>query len=103
MLERADLLEYSTEFNKEKIKNNEISFSNLNESVSNNTDGEKGNINIRDYENIVMKIDNILITEEKTLKILKDNLIYLECKVPLFKVERKNEPDVHNIFYDTFK
>ena len=36
-----------------------------------------------------MKIDNITITEEKTYKQLKENLIYLECKVPLFKVDKK--------------
>jgi len=103
MLERAELLEYSTEINPEKAKKNEISFSNLNESLSYHTDVNKGNINIKDYENIVMKIDNILITEEKSLKFLKENLIYLECKVPLFKAERKNTLDVNNVFYDTFK
>jgi len=103
MLERAELLEYSTELQNDKIKKNEISFSNLNESISNQADTDKGNINIREYENIVMKIDNIIITEDKALKILKENLIYLECKVPLFKAERKNSPEVNNIFYDTFK
>lgn len=103
MLERAELLEYSTEMNPEKDKKNEISFSNLNDSLSNHADANKGNINIKDYENIVLKIDNILVTEEKSLKMLKENLIYLECKVPLFKAERKNTPNVNNIFYDTFK
>ncbi len=103
MLERAELLEYSTELNNDKNKKNDISFSNLNESISNNTEADKGNINIRDYENIVLKIDNIVITEEKSFKLLKENLIYLECKVPLFKAERKNAPDIDNIFYDTFK
>lgn len=103
MLERAELLEYSTELHNEKAKKNEISFSNLNDSLSNHADAEKGNINIKDYENIVMKIDNITITDEKSIKTLKENLIYLECKVPLFKAERKNAPDVNNIFYDTFK
>jgi hypothetical protein len=103
LLERAELMEYSTEFNNEKGKKNEISFSNLNESLSNHADAEKGNINIKDYENIVMKIDNVAITEEKSLKNLKENLIYLECKVPLFKAETKNALDINNIFYDTFK
>ena len=101
MLDQVDLLEYSTELNPEK-KNNELSFSHLNESNSNDTENNKGNINIRDYENIVLKIDNISISEEKTLKLLKDNLLYLECKVPLFKVDNKKD-SLTNIFYDTFK
>lgn len=102
MLDRAHLMEYSTEFNNNQNKENN-SFSNLNDSVSNTTEKETGDINIREYENIVLKIDNISIIEEKTLKILKENLIYIECKVPLFKSEQKNDEESQNIFYDTFK
>lgn len=111
-----------------KNKDLDSTFSNLQNSFTNSNFSEKENkINIKAYENIVMKIDNVTITEEKTLKQLKENLIYLECKVPLFKVDKKtnnnpeqeknkknkNEQDQNeqqekekekeNIFYDTFK
>jgi hypothetical protein len=96
-LEKADLLEYSTELNLNYDKkkgaydndNDDSSFSNLQNSINISNSDKENKINIKDYENIVMKIDNITITEEKTYKQLKENLIYLECKVPLFKVEKK--------------
>ena len=125
-MEKADLLEYSTELNYNYAKKGaeDSSILNLENSINISNSDRENKINIKDYENIVMKIDNITITEEKTFKQLKENLIYLECKVPLFKVDRKikksNEenknqkqnqnkeeeqmiPEKENIFYDTFK
>ena len=66
-------------------------------SISQENDFQELNIDIREYDNFILKIDNFVISEQKILNQLRDNLLYLECKVPLFK----NESD--GVYYDTFK
>ena len=57
-----------------------------------------------------MTIEDLFIIDERILKSLKHNPIYLECRVPLLKNESIAQPQnemlnnqQYNLFYDTFK
>jgi hypothetical protein len=57
---------------------------------------------------LFLKIEDVIVTDDKILSKLKDNLLYLECKVPLFKTDSNNTNKEANnnengVFYDTFK
>lgn len=89
-LDKIELLEYSREMemNTKEDKDREIS-------QSNDTEQSERNFNIKDYDNFIFKIETLKISDEKTFKVLKDDLLYLECKVPLYANE--------GIYHDTFK
>jgi hypothetical protein len=90
-IDKLAVLEYESECC-QKREVNEISISQENEP-------HEFNIDIREYDNFILKIDNLVISDQKMLSQLRDNLLYLECKVPLFK--RKDE--TNGVYYDTFK
>lgn len=105
-LEKIELLEYSGEFNfkydnKHNKDNNDISMSR--DSNLKNMD----DIDIKDYDNFVFKIEDLVLFDEKIITSLKNNLLYLECRVPLFKNTGKEQINIvdnqEGIFYDTFK
>ena len=101
-LDRIELLEYSQEFKftKDKLKEKDsISISNDSNFFSNN----HNEMNIKDYDNFILKIEDLSILDEKVLNQLKQNLIYIECRVPLFKSDDMNNDINTPLFYDTFK
>ena len=120
-LDNIDLLEYS--------QNLKSSITDLDEKSIVVEDKKQNNENkqmdIRNIDNFLFKIEELTIKNPKIFSQLKDNIIYLECKVPLFKMEQKirdrdkdkdrdnkvqdstnkNQLNVNDglILYDTFK
>ena len=107
-LDKIELLEYSgADFNsddKQVIKKDSISESDQ-MSFLNDI-----NINIKEYDNFILKIEDLKIQDTNILSGLNQNLIYVECRVPLFSVEGCQDVDqgrnlnpLNNLYYDTFK
>lgn len=98
-LDRVELLQYSMSSNlgqndKERERH-EISQSE--ESIYEGGN-RNGTLNFRDFDNFILKIEDLIILDDKTLtNISKNGLVYIECRVPLFRGQ-----DVQ-MFYDTFK
>jgi hypothetical protein len=94
-LDRIELLEYSQELSNHKQNEMKDSISISNESNFNNIGSNT--VNIKDYDNFILKIEDLSILDQKVFADTKQNLTYIECKVPLFKA------DEMSLFYDTFK
>jgi hypothetical protein len=100
-IDRLDVLEYDTDLFQNDVKNR----SDISISQDNYERGEDFNIDMKDYDNFIIKIEDLVITDDKVLGKLRDSLLCIEFKVPLYKSESKlNEPgNQAGIFYDTFK
>jgi len=101
-LDQIELLEYSRADiipNEKPNRKDSISDS---EQIS---DIQELNMNIRDYDNFILKIEDLKIISTNILsKINSQNLIYIECKVPLFKIDEQGDKNTETkMFYDTFK
>ncbi len=90
-IDKIAVLEYESKCCPKK-EDNEIS-------ITQDNEPHEYNIDIREYDNLILKIDNLIISEQKILSQLRDYLLYLECKVPLFKTKE----DSNGVYYDTFK
>jgi hypothetical protein len=97
-LDKLDVLEYDTEM---AVHNND-NRGNYNISISQDTiEKADFNIDMKDYDNFILKIEDLIVTDDKVLSKLKDN-------VPLFKADSNNTNKEANnnengVFYDTFK
>lgn len=89
-IDRINLLEYSLLGNEEKkkVEKNEIS----DYEVSDHYEGRNSVFNIKDFNNFIFKIEDLVLQNDK----YKKDLLYIECKVPLF-------PSNGKLIYDTFK
>jgi len=107
-LDKIGLLEYSgADFNsddKQAFKKDSISESDQ-MSFLNDI-----NINIKEFDNFILKIEDLKIQDSNILSSLNQNLVYVECRVPLFHVEKCQDVDqgrnlnpIDNLYYDTFK
>ena len=88
--------------------------------------GQDTMVELRNIDNFILKIEELNIKNPKVLSQLKENIIYIECKVPLFKMDQvvneqkdkkakeaknkdKNQVNTNQvqndgmILYDTFK
>jgi hypothetical protein len=100
-LDKLDVLEYDTEMG---VNNNDHRGDYNKDTI----EKEDFNIDMKDYDNFILKIEDLIVTDDKMLSKLKDNLLYLECKVPLFKADKnKTNKEANNnengVFDDTFK
>jgi hypothetical protein len=87
-IDRINLLEYSLMENvNKKVEKNEIS--DFEESIHYNNP-----MCIKDFSNLIFKIEDFVLQNDKILN--KKDLLYIECKVPLFLANGK-------LIYDTFK
>jgi hypothetical protein len=104
-LDKLDVLEYETEFMHqygEHNNKNDVNISASQETI----EREDFNIDMKDYDNFILKIEDLIITDDKTLGLFKNVPLYLECRVPLFKINSGTiEPgcNPNSIYYDTFK
>jgi hypothetical protein len=96
-LDRLDVLEYDTEIVPTVKPVDNISAS------EDTIEREDFNIDMKDYDNFILKIEDLIITDEKTLNLFKNNLLYLEFKVPLFKLDTHDPSNPSGVYYDTFK
>ena len=97
-IDKIDILEYDYEFLKKEEQ--------IEKSISQDEESDVHNIDMKDYDNFIFKIEDLIISDHKTLNLFKDNLLYLECRVPLFKIDNNtnnNEKNLNGVFYDTFK
>jgi hypothetical protein len=95
-LDKIGLLEYSQEFD----KNYNNQYHQHNDSISESIESgliNNGVVDIKDYDNFILKIEDLSFTDEKILNKIKSDVLYIECKVPLFKKDRAE------LFYDVFK
>ncbi len=101
-LDRINLLEYSHESKltvkeTETITDEESSLDKIND------------FDLKNYDNFILKIEDLVMIDETILKNRKDNPLYLECRVPLLKNESHNAHNEilsnpnNNLFFDTFK
>jgi hypothetical protein len=91
-LDKLNVLEYDIETIEER-----------NLSMSDDTvDREDLAIDIKHYDTLILKIEDLVMTDDRTLGQFKNNLLYIECRVPLFKAERTAIGNT-DVFYDTFK
>lgn len=100
-LDRINLLEYSHESRTERkitetMTEDDSSIDKIND------------LDLKNYDNFILKIEDLYIIDERLLKNNKNNPLYLECRVPLLKNENQVQNEVlnnqkYNLFYDTFK
>lgn len=101
-LDRINLLEYSHE-SKHTVKETET-ITDEESSIDKIND-----FDLKNYDNFILKIEDLIIIEEKLLKNKKDSPMFLECRVPLLKNESyKTNNEIltnqyYNLFFDTFK
>jgi hypothetical protein len=97
-LDRVELLHYSISSKLGEKDNYDKERHEISQSEQSIIEGGNNNLNFRDFDNFILKIEDLIILDEKTLSNLnKNGLVYIECKVPLFKGQEAQ------MFYDTFK
>jgi len=55
----------------------------------NHEHGGDNMVELRNIDNFILKIEELKIQNPKIMAQLKENIIYIECKVPLFKMDHQ--------------